>query len=605
MSGGCVLKVNMSDYLFQQLKDFGVETVFCVTGGPAAYLMEAVKKVGIESVHCYHEQACAMAADAYARIKKKPAVVLVSNGPGSSNTITGVLGTYQDSIPMIVISGQTPRKQTIAKSGKPLRQFGVQEVDIIQLVESVTKYAVQITDANQLQDVVIKAWTEAVTGRMGPVWLDIPLDIQSESSDFNLVTQTAYSSSLKASQSNFPFSEIVKEIMGARRPLVVAGSGIHLADCEKQFKDLIGKLNIPVVCTWSATDLFNYEDELYIGNFGILGERVANLAIQNSDLLIILGSRMSIPNIGYATELFSAESKKIMIDIDRDEIEKNSLSIDFPVVGDLSNFIPKFISYISQSERADCGKWLNTLNTWKKKFPILNEDHYRVDGKVNSYDFIDQLSKRLSNKDVVVTDMGTSFTCTMQSLKNNGSNRLMTSSACCSMGFGLPGAIGAYYADKSNRTICIAGDGGFQMNIQELQSVVHNKIPLKIFILNSNGYLAISIMQKNLFKGSYFGSTPASRVSAPSFADIAKAYGIASYQIESLQELEAGVLDEVLLSKEAAICEIMISSDQLMIPRVQSQRDSDGQIMSSSIDSMFPYLSEESQLQIQDDLHEI
>ncbi len=597
----------MSDSLFGQLKKFGVEMVFCVTGGPAAYLMEAVRKADIESVHCYHEQACAMAADAYARIKKKPAVVLVSNGPASSNTITGVLGAFQDSIPMIIISGQVPRRQIIANSGKNLRQLGVQETDIIKIVQSITKFSLQITNIDQFQDGVAKAWAEATTGRMGPVWLDIPLDMQMElvNNDVGYFNECKGSHINRDELVDYRLSDVVREINMAHRPIIVAGSGVHLSSCEVEFKELIHKLQIPVVCTWSATDIFDYKDDLYVGNFGILGERVANLAIQNADLLIILGSRMSIPNIGYATELFATNSKKIMVDIDHNEIEKNTLFIDIPIVGDLRDFVIKFSDYTSELNLSTFSKWLNILGIWKERLTVLNENHRRVKDRVNSYDFIDQLSRKISKNDVVVTDMGTSFTCTMQSLRSNGFNRLITSSACCSMGFGLPGAIGAYYANKSNRVICIAGDGGFQMNIQELQAVVHNKIPLKIFILNSEGYLAISIMQDNLFKGKHFGSTPASGVSAPSFSNIAKAYGISSYKIKSLQELESGILDDILMSNKSVICEIMIPNNQLMIPRVQSQRDSKGKIVSGSIDSMYPYLTEASIQQIKEELNEI
>ena len=276
------MKIKASDYLLQLLKEFGIETVFCVTGGAAAHLMESVRASGIECVHHSHEQACAMAADAYARIKKKPAVVLVANGPGSSNTITGVLGAYQDSIPMIVISGQVPRRQTIAKSGKHLRQFGVQEAEIIGIVQSMTKFAVQITSANQLRDQVVKACHEATSDRMGPVWLDIPLDVQAELLDSESLLPYVQENSHSASDGvvDYRFDEVAKAINMAQRPLVVAGAGIHLSDCEQEFKNLIQSLRIPVVCTWSATDLFDYEDELYVGNFGLLGERAANLAIQ-------------------------------------------------------------------------------------------------------------------------------------------------------------------------------------------------------------------------------------------------------------------------------------------------------------------------------------
>jgi len=598
---------NTSERLVSQLKHLGAEVVFCVSGGFCSHIMEAVRKAGIESVHCNHEQACAMAADSYARIKKKPAVVLVTNGPGSSNTLTGVLGAYQDSIPMVIISGNVPRRQSISNAGRPVRQFGVQEADIIPVIKSITKFAVQLTEFDQFDKYIKKAWVEATSGRMGPVWLDIPLDLQNIAVDNDSVNavediEYQYSSAGGTAEEDMHYREVVDSLNKASRPVIIAGSGVHLANSEEAFLTIVKSLGIPVVCTWHATDLFDYEDELYVGNFGLLGSRAANFAVQNADLLLILGSRMSIPNIGYETQLFSPGSKKIMVDIDDDELAKVSLDIDVRICADLAAFLFGFANLVPQVVDDKINGWVELLAKWKKRFSIVKEDHFRVDDRVNSYDFIDLLSGQLKKNDVVVTDMGTSFTCTMQSMRNTGKNRLFTSSGTSSMGFGLPGAIGAFYADKSSRVICIAGDGGFQMNIQELQTVVHNSIPLKIFILNSEGYLAISIMQKNLFKENYFGSTPSSGISPPGFARIAEAYGITAVKIESLSDLTSGRMDEIMNSKESFLCEVMIPNDQLMIPRVQSQIDENGKMMSGSIDSMFPYLSNSDIDQINDEL---
>jgi acetolactate synthase-1/2/3 large subunit len=601
------LKIKLSDHVIALLQSLGVETVFCVSGGPIAHFMESVRVSGLECVHLYHEQSCAMAADAYARIKKKPAVVLVTNGPGASNTLTGVLAAYQDSIPMIIISGQVPRRQTIARSGKPLRQYGVQEAEIIGIVKSMTKYAVQVTDPSTIEMEVRKAYDLATSGRMGPVWLEIPLDVQAEKVE-NIQPAPAPQEQSDFAEKGMSLStnfELVQEALTrSKRPLIVAGSGIHLSNGESVFLELVKKLDIPVVSTWSASDLFAHDDMLFVGNFGLLGTRAANLAIQNADLLLILGSRLSIPNIGYTTELFAPESKKIMVDIDSDEIEKVSLSIDIPVVADLKIFMTVLLKMREHGVGLDVAQWKKTLLTWKQRFNVFSEAHHRPVEKLNSYDFIEALSTKLKPKDVVVTDMGTSFTCTMQALRNTGSNRLLTSSALCPMGFGLPGAIGAYFADKSNRVFCIAGDGGFQMNLQELQAVVHYRIPVKIFILNSNGYLAISIMQDNLFEGRHFGSTPDSGVSAPEFDKIATAYGIPSFKISTLQALRDLVLDSFLNCNGPLLCEVEIPNNQLMIPRVQSTTDEDGKIVSGGIDKMFPYLNETQWSEIASDLRQ-
>lgn len=583
--------MKVSNYLFKTLKSKGVETVFCVTGGASAHLMEAARLSGMEAIHCYHEQACAMAADAYARIKNKPAVVLVTNGPGASNAITGVLGAYQDSVPMIVISGQVPRAQTIAESGRPLRQFGVQEADIIKVVEPITKYCATIVNSSSFARQLEEAWFFAVNGRKGPIWLEIPLDVQAEMIDHEPYKML----DIPLRQDDFKIAEIISLLTNARRPIMVAGAGIHLANCEDAFGELVEKLGIPIVTTWNASDLFNHEAPLFVGNFGLLGERAANFAIQNADLLLILGSRMSIPNVGYATSLFSPSSKKIMVDIDPDELAKKSLSIDLPIVANLVDFIP---ALSEKAVRTRCSKWISVVKSWKDRFDIILEDHRRNDKAVNSYDFIRVLSSLLRAGDIVVTDMGTSFTCTMQSLRNTGLNRLFTSSACCSMGFGLPGAIGASIADRSRRVICIAGDGGFQMNIQELQTIAHHKLPVKIFVLNSNGYLAISLMQDNLFGSNYFGSNPQSGVSAPQFARIAKAYGILSSKIDSPERFTSEKIANILEADTPILAEVMIPQNQLMIPRVQSKRDSNGNIISGSIDQMFPYLSDEVMAQV-------
>jgi len=395
---------------------------------------------------------------------------------------------------------------------------------------------------------------------------------------------------------DYKLDAICAALAKARRPVIVAGAGIHLADCEGEFLALARKLGIPVASTWNASDLFNYYDSLFVGNFGLLGERAANYAVQHADLLLILGSRMSIPNVGYATDLFSPGSAKVMVDIDPDEMEKNSIRIDISVVADLKDFVPALAA--RDVDRSSYARWGEVVRGWKGRFNVFEENHHRSQYAVNSYDFIQAMSTLLKPNDVVVTDMGTSFTCTMQSLRNTGGNRLFTSSACSSMGFGLPGAIGAAIADRGRRVICIAGDGGFQMNLQELQTVAHHRLPLKIFILNSNGYLAISNMQDNLFGGKRFGSTPESGVSAPQFTRIAEAYGIASVRFDSAVSFTSEAVGQVLASEGPVLCEVIIPSDQLMIPRVQSRRGTDGKIVSGSIDQMFPYLSDEVEAQV-------
>lgn len=585
--------VKVSDYIFDFLLSKGVDTIFMVSGGAAAHLMNSVKEKGIKYICCQHEQACAMAAEGYARIANKPACVLVTNGPGSSNTITGVLGAYQDSIPMIIISGQVPVNQTMRANLSQIRQLGVQECNIISMVKNITKYSIQLTSPNFVQEHLNIAYDLATTGRKGPVWLDVPLDIQNSQieikyKDINFEPQTP---------KVFDYSKIINLITNSKRPLIITGNGIHLSKSEGLFNILKDRLQIPVISTWTSKDLMSFDDPLFVGTFGILGERAANFAVQNADLLLILGSRMSIPNVGYQSHLFSPNSIKIMVDIDQEEMDKPTIKIDYPINEDLHKFMSKLLVTLTLADtKSDVTplpnfySWIKKTQEWKKKYPVFQSGYEEVPNRksINSYHFMELLSKELTNNHIIVTDMGTSYTCTMQALKMNGKNRLFTSSACCSMGFGLPGAIGAYFADPTKEIILIAGDGGFQMNIQELQTVVHYKIPIKIFILNNKGYLAISLMQDNLFKSNYIGANKKSGVSSPDFVKVAKAYGIDAVQIANYH-----MLGKLLENKRALLIEVPMEENQPLIPRVQSSKKEDGSIISNSLENMFPYLDEE------------
>jgi acetolactate synthase-1/2/3 large subunit len=577
--------VKASDYIFDYLKSKGIDTIFSISGGMAAYLLNSVRERDFTFICNYNEQACAMAAEGYARLTNKPACVLVTNGPGSSNTLTGVLGAYQDSIPMIIISGQVPTNQSLGSLNNiVLRQLGVQECDIISMVKNITKYAIQITKPKDIPFILNEAYNKAMEGRKGPVWLDIPLDVQSSQ-----IEPYQYDVPQTIISKEYDINHIVDSILEAKHPLIVTGNGIHLSQTEKIFTELKNKLQIPIVSTWTSKDLMSQDDNLFVGNFGILGERAANFAIQNADLLLILGSRLSLPNVGYQYESFSPKSYKIMVDIDENEINKPTLKIHNKVISDLKIFIPKLLNALPH-DLPSWKEWCVKTQKWKHKYPVFQPEYKTNKEKINSFYLMEVLSKKLTDNNVVVTDMGTSYTCTMQSLQMNGKNRLFTSSGCCSMGFGLPGAIGAYYGNKTKDIILITGDGGLQMNIQELQTVVHNNIPLKIFVLNNGGYLAITLMQDNLFKGNYIGSNKESGVSSPDFIELAKAYGIKSFKFINNTQLEEGI-DEVLKYKGTTLCEIIMPENQLLIPRVQSSKTPDGKIISNSLENMFPFLN--------------
>jgi len=392
-------------------------------------------------------------------------------------------------------------------------------------------------------------------------------------------------------------NEINSFLEKSNRPVLVVGNGIHLSNTEKSFIELFHKLMIPTVSTWTASDLFSSFDELYIGNFGILGQRAANYVIQRADLLIILGARLSIPNIGYSTELFAPTARKVMVDIDSNELNKETLTIDLKINEDLSELLPYMSSQLNAFKHQQ--QWKFAATKTKIKLAITNEPKISTKNFTDSYDFIELLSASISGDEIIVTDMGTSFTCTMQAFKNNGKNRLLTSSSLSSMGFGLPGAIGAACASsEKNKVICISGDGGFQMNLQELQTIVDNDISVKVFVLNSKGYLAISIMQDNSFGGNYFGANVESGVSSPDFTKIAKAYGIESSHLSSDLKKARKEIEQIIKYKGSYVCEVSISPKQLMRPRVQSIKDADGKFQSGSLERMWPLLPPEIEIEI-------
>jgi acetolactate synthase I/II/III large subunit len=588
--------MKVSDYIFNYLNKKGLDTIFTVTGGAAAHLLDTVTRTNFKYICNYHEQACAMAAEGYARIANKPAIVLVTNGPGSSNTITGVLGAYQDSIPMIVISGQVPINQSLGSlKDINLRQLGVQECDIISIVKPITKYAEQITKASDIKQALHQAYNLSISGRKGPVWLDIPLDVQSAEIDESIFEGEI--DEFYTESSIYDLNKIITLLSDAKKPVIITGNGIHLSQSEKIFTELKDTLQIPIVSTWTSKDLMSQDDPLYVGNFGLLGERAANFTIQNADLLLILGSRLSIPNVGYQSQLFSPKSIKIMIDIDENELNKPTINIDYKIKSDLYEFINNLNIALVNKELSSKNEWVEKTQAWKHKYPVFQSEYKYNKDRINSFYFMEVLSEKLTDNNIVVTDMGTSYTCTMQSLQLNGKNRLFTSSACCSMGFGLPGAIGAYFASPSKDIILVAGDGGMQMNLQELQTIAHHQLPIKIFVLNNNGYLAISLMQDNLFKGNYIGSNKQSGVSSPDFTQIADAYGIKRFRFNNNEELENNI-DNVMNIKGPVLVEIMMTENQLLIPRVQSSKDINGKIISNSLENMFPYLPEEEMKEI-------
>ncbi len=580
--------MNNSDFIAKYLTEKGYDTAFGVTGGGAMFLNEAFRKQKkLKFVFTHHEQAAAMAAEAYCRIKKKSAILSVTSGPGGTNAITGVIGSWVDSIPMLIFSGQVESKDMIGKT--QTRQIGIQEANILDLIKSITKYSIILNSKSNIEYELNKAINISETGRPGPVWIDIPLDIQSKKFIYKKNLEKFKSPKIKQKKI-FNFNEIYSMISKSQRPIVLIGNGIHISHSEKDFLNFLKKIKIPILSTWNASDIVASDNTSYFGRPGLFGNRVANFAIQSCDLLIILGSRLSVPITGYQMKNFSPLSKKIYIDIDKHETKKRGLKTKISFRCDLKLFLSQFNNFLKNKDQLIKRDWQKKLIKLKNYF---NESNSYVSPKnyINSFNFIKLLSKSLKGNENIVTDMGTSFTCTMQSFQAKKNQRLFTSSGIAAMGFGLPGLIGTYFANKKKVPICITGDGGLMFNLQELQTIINYKIPAKIFILNNKGYLTMKLMQEKNFK-KFVGSDLNSGIKFPDFIKLSKSLGYFTYKFNNEKKLSLS-LNKILKSRKPTICEILMPPMQELIPRVQTQMNKDGTFEPSMIDNMYPFLTKE------------
>ena len=578
--------VKLSDYVIRYLQSRGFDKVFLISGGNLMHLLESVRTQKMDYFTAHHEQASAMAADAFARVTDRTGFVMVTSGPGGTNAITGAAGAWIDSIPLLVISGQSYSTQTIGKTG--LRQLGVQEVNIIDMVRSFTKYAVMITDPRSIRYHLEKALYLAASGRPGPVWLDIPVNMQ-----LTLVEEDELSPFVPESSATVRpdlSAEAVRTlewIRESKRPIILLGNGVRLAHAEKEFFELADRLSIPIVTSRNANDLIWEDHPLNAGRVGSFGQRSANLAIQNSDLLISLGSRISLAVTGWAHGDFAREAKKVVVDIDPAELAKPTVKPDLAVCADVKDFILALQTRVQPGDVPDVTWWLDRIRAWKAKYPVILPEYAQTQGSVNTYYFLDRLSDQLRPDDVIVTDMGMSFQCTMQALKLKRGQKLFTASGLAPMGYGLPGAIGACVGHGGKRVICIAGDGGLMMNLQELQTVVHYRLPIKLFIFNNNGYTSMRETQRTYFTG-YTAAEPGSGVSMPDFVAVAQAFGLPAKKVEDQSNLDAEI-QAVLESAGPFVCDLKIAEDQLVIPKQGAFNRPDGKTVPRPIGDMIPY----------------
>jgi acetolactate synthase-1/2/3 large subunit len=584
--------MKLSNYIFSKLVNEGIDTVFLVTGGGAMHLNDAIGRTpGLKFVCNHNEQASSIAAEGYARVKNMPAIVNVTTGPGSINSLNGVHGAFTDSIPMIIISGQVKRETIMSSHTIPgLRQLGDQEVDIISMVKGITKYAVEITDPNSIRFHLEKAIYLSTSGRPGPVWISIPVDVQA--ADVDIEQCESFSPEIIKIDSNIienDLNRIIEKIATAKRPVLIGSTGIRLANALTEFEEFINITGIPVVSAW-AHDIIHHNHPNYVGKQGSIGNRAGNFAVQNSDLVIIIGSRMPIRQLSYNWENFAREAYKIHIDIDPAELQRPFLKADMPLVYD-AKFILTALNKKLQKENKtfDFKEWLGWCIERKNKYPVLQEHHKNPTRPINPYYFISTLQSLLGANDVIVCGNATACIVPFQTSNIKKGQQLFSNSGSASMGYDLPAALGAAIAAPSKRIVCFAGDGSILMNLQELQTIRHNNLNIKIIVLDNNGYLSIKSTQQNFF-GLAIGSAPDNGVSFPDMEKVGKSFNIPSYTIEKFDFKDE--LQQLIDLDGPILINVKLDPLQIFEPKLSSKKLPDGKMVSAPLEDMFPFLSE-------------
>ncbi len=593
MSANPEKKIRLADYVMRQLADRGVRHIFLVTGGGAMHLNDAIAREDrIRYVCNHHEQASAMAAEGYARVSGKLGVVNVTAGPGGINALNGVFGAFTDSIPMLVISGQAKRETCMASYDVPgLRQLGDQEVDIVSMVKGITKYAKLIMDPATIRFELEKAIHLATSGRPGPCWLDIPVDVQSAMIEPNELS--AYSPELDPLPYDLDLlpdrcSEIIARIQQAERPVLLVGTGVRLAGALEILEEVAAQLRIPVVTSWTP-DVLPSDNPFYCGRQGTIGTRAGNFAVQNADLVLIVGSRMAIRQISYNWKAFARHAHKIHVDADPAELAKPTSIADEKLCCEAKLFLTEMLKQLRGRE-ANASKhatWLQWCRERVEKFPTVLPRQRTAANGINAYYFVETLFEKLAADDVVVCGDATACITPFQVAKIKKGQQLFSNSGCASMGYDLPAAIGAAAARAGKRVICLAGDGSMMMNVQELQTIAQNRLPIIIFLLSNGGYLSIRSTQKNFF-GKLIGEGPQTGVSFPDFGKLAEAHGLRSMRLEDESFPEK--IDEALASGGPILCEVILDREQGFEPKLSSRKLDDGRMVTAPLEDMAPFL---------------
>ena len=585
------MKISVSDYIADKLTCSDIRHVFTVVGGGAMYLNHSFgHRPDLKCIYTHHEQAAAMAAEAYARINNQIAAVCVTSGPGATNAITGVIGGWMDSIPMLIISGQARYATTVYASGLKLRSRGIQEFDIIGSVKNMTKYCCLVENPEDIRYALEKALFLCRSGRPGPCWLDIPLDVQCAMIDPETL-KTFPACSIDIPVSTDTVKRIREKIQQAERPVLYVGNGVRLASAHEQFLTLVEKLNIPVVTGMSSIDAIASGHRLYVGRMGGTGDRAGNFAVQNSDLLLCLGGRLSFAQTGFNYQAWARAAYKIINDIDDQELEKDSIRADLKVCCDVKDLIEALNREITMP-LPENRSWNRQCALWKNKYPVVLPKH-RNDPKPNIYAFFDLLSKKLGADGRLVVSVGTSRIAGSQASYITEGMRFITNPSTAAMGYGIPAAIGVCLAAGKKKTCLVTGEGSLQMNIQELQTIIQHNLPITIFVMNNGGYHSIRMTQKSYFGYPLIGVGPESGdLSFPDLAKLAPAYGFSFLRCGEMTRMEKAV-DWALHQNTPSICEMMLSTEQVTEPKASGKRLDDGSFVSAPLEDMAPFLPEE------------
>ncbi|MDR3636535.1 MAG: thiamine pyrophosphate-binding protein [Isosphaeraceae bacterium] len=642
--------VRVADYLAAQIPRLGVDHVFAVTGGGAMHLDDALRlRQDVQVVFNQHEQACSIAAEGYARTSGTLGIAVVTSGPGGTNCITGVLGMWHDSVPALFLSGQVRFDTTVASTGLPLRQLGDQENDIVRLVAPITKYAAMITDPLRARYHLEKAVYLALNGRPGPVWLDVPLNVQAARVDpedligfdpdeleglpdrsiqplrgqpITIVEGLVAPDEMVPESPSWPrpyaapsgrgaawghfdrdlargqAEEVIRRLRIAERPVFLAGSALRSSGAVDDFRALADTLGLPVTTAWNALDVMWQDHPLFIGRPGTIGDRAGNFAVQNADLLLVLGCRLNVRQIGYEFPAFARAAHLVVVDIDAAELAKPTISPDLAVHADVGWFV-RTLRELAATEPVSTARaaWLSWCSERRARYPIVLPEYREREAPVNPYVFIDELSDQLDPDDIVVLANGAACVTALQALRLKRGQRVIVNSGTAGMGYDLPAAIGAACARRAGpsdkrRVVCLAGDGSIQMNLQELETVVHYGLPVKIFVFNNGGYLSMRLTQDNLFGGARFGESSATGVGLPNMLAVAEAFGLAANRVDNHAGLSRAIAD-ALAANGPSLLDVVMDPEQGFAPKVIAEKLPDGTIVSKPLEDMFPWLDRE------------